>query len=397
MPAGTITLTNNSTAVTGAGTSFTTELKPNDFLVAVVGGVTYTLGVNSITSNTALVLKTAYNGPSTTGLAWTPIPNGALVGITAQVAADVAKAIRGLNLDKANWQQVYSGTGNITVNLPDGSSYTGPSWGNITTLLGGKANSSDLGDSATRNVGKTSGTVAAGNDSRFSSVDGMSGGTISTTVTMPGIELISGVPYIDFHYGSSTDDFTSRLYMPDSVALSLNGRMFDAMYSYRSRRGITGTALTVNPWNFYWSGTGLEAWVASSQVGTVAFTSSDRRIKEDIEYINTPNDDLAAVLSWKPVNYRLAKRGPVDRSSIKRGFIAQDLQELTPLTVLGEVKEGDENLPAAEVVDILSLDQMALISYMQGAIQAQQKMIDDQVTLLTELQNRMKALDGLDA
>ncbi|WLS77353.1 hypothetical protein Q3V30_12730 [Erwinia pyri] len=141
MPAGTIALTNNSTAVTGSGTAFTTELKANDFLVSVVGGVTYTLGVDSVTSDTALVLKTAYNGPAASGLAWTPIPNGTLVGITAQVAADVAKAIRGLNLDKANWQQVFSGTGDITVNLPDGSSFTGPAWSGITTILNNKANS----------------------------------------------------------------------------------------------------------------------------------------------------------------------------------------------------------------------------------------------------------------
>jgi len=139
MPAGTIALTNNSTAVTGTGTSFTTELKANDFLVAVVGGVTYTLGVDSVTSNTALVLKTVYDGPAASGQAWTPIPNGTLVGITSQIAADVAKAIRGLNQDKANWQQVFSGTGNITVNLPDGSSFTGPAWNSFTTALGQKA------------------------------------------------------------------------------------------------------------------------------------------------------------------------------------------------------------------------------------------------------------------
>ena len=139
MPAGTITLTNNSTAVTGAGTSFTTELKANDFIVAVVGGVTYTLGVQSVASATSLTLITAYNGPTTSGVAWAAVPNAALVGITAQVAADVAKAIRGLNLDKANWQQVYSASGNITVTLPDGSQYSGPSWNSITTSLNNKA------------------------------------------------------------------------------------------------------------------------------------------------------------------------------------------------------------------------------------------------------------------
>ncbi|MBJ8946701.1 tail fiber domain-containing protein, partial [Citrobacter freundii] len=38
MSAGTLTLTNNSAAVTGSGTAFTTELVAGDFIVANVGG-----------------------------------------------------------------------------------------------------------------------------------------------------------------------------------------------------------------------------------------------------------------------------------------------------------------------------------------------------------------------
>lgn len=162
MPAGTIKLTNNSAAVTGTGTSFTTELAANDFLVAVVGGVTYTLGVKSVESNTGLTLAAAYNGPTTTGLAWTPVPNATLVGITAQVAADVAKAIRGMNLDKANWQQVFSGTGNITVTLPDGSQFTGPAWSAITALLNNKAAKGDNNDITSLSALTTAISVAQG-------------------------------------------------------------------------------------------------------------------------------------------------------------------------------------------------------------------------------------------
>lgn len=135
MPAGTIVLTNKSAAVTGSGTAFSNELKPNDFLVAVVGGVTYTLGVKSVASDTTLTLNKAYDGPDASGLAWAPVPNAALVGITSQVAADVARAIRGLNMDKANWQQVFSEDRNITVILPDGSTFTGPSWLRVVELL----------------------------------------------------------------------------------------------------------------------------------------------------------------------------------------------------------------------------------------------------------------------
>ncbi|HGX3211692.1 TPA: phage tail protein, partial [Serratia marcescens] len=64
--------------------------------------------------------------------------------ITAQLAAETAKALRGLNLDKNNWQQVFSGTGNITVTLPDGSTYTGPAWNSFTSALNLKADKTEL-------------------------------------------------------------------------------------------------------------------------------------------------------------------------------------------------------------------------------------------------------------
>lgn len=144
MPAGTITLTNGSNAVTGSGTNFTSELRVNDFIVAVVGGVTYTLGVQAIASATSLTLTNAFNGPTTSGSAWTAVPNAALVGITAQVAADVAKAIRGFNFDKVNWQKIFSSDNSVTVTMPDLMQFTGPSWGYMATQFGNKANTADV-------------------------------------------------------------------------------------------------------------------------------------------------------------------------------------------------------------------------------------------------------------
>lgn len=128
MPAGILTLTNNSAVVKGTGTAFNTELKAGDFIVSVVGGVTYTLPVKTVDSATQATLIKAYDGPTQAGAAWYAVPRDAMNTITAQLAAETAKALRGLNLDKNNWQQVFSGTGNITVTLPDGSSFTGPAW-----------------------------------------------------------------------------------------------------------------------------------------------------------------------------------------------------------------------------------------------------------------------------
>lgn len=179
MSAGTIALTNNSANVTGTGTAFTTDLKAGDFIVVIVGGVTYTLGVKTITSATALTLITAYGGPTATGNAWTAVPNATLVGITAQVAADVAKAIRGLNLDKANWQKIFSSDPSVTVTRPDLSTFTGPSWGSLSDSLAGKA------DTTTVNA-----KAAKGANSDITSLSGLTtalsiaqGGTGATTAS----------------------------------------------------------------------------------------------------------------------------------------------------------------------------------------------------------------------
>lgn len=139
MSAGTLTLTNNSAAVTGSGTAFTTELAAGDFIVVTVGGIPYTLAIKTVNSNTSLTLVSSYTGPTQAGAAWYAVPRVAMNLVTAALVAQSAEALRGLNYDKQNWQSIFSGTGNVTVTLPDGSSFTGPAWNSFTTALNGKA------------------------------------------------------------------------------------------------------------------------------------------------------------------------------------------------------------------------------------------------------------------
>lgn len=136
--AGTLILTNNSTTVNGSGTSFTTGVSVGGFLVASVGGTVFTLGIKSIESNTSLTLQVAYNGPSTNGIVFDYVPMATLNLITSGLAAQLAYAVRGFNLDKNNWQQLFTANGNITVTLPDGTTSIGPSWKSLVTSLDGK-------------------------------------------------------------------------------------------------------------------------------------------------------------------------------------------------------------------------------------------------------------------
>ncbi|MGX4896514.1 phage tail fiber protein [Enterobacter roggenkampii] len=179
MSAGTITLTNGSAIVGGSGTSFATELAAGDFIVSTVGGVDYTLPVKTVDGNTQVTLVSNFTGPTQSGAAWSAVPRVALNMVTAALVAQSAEALRGLNYDKQNWQQVYSAAGNITVNLPDGTTFTGPSWkylsdnmatksggavpvnqgGTGSTTASGARTNLGLGTSATKDTGTTSNDV----------------------------------------------------------------------------------------------------------------------------------------------------------------------------------------------------------------------------------------------
>lgn len=134
MSAGTLTLTNKSDAVKGTGTTFT-AMKAGDFIVVSIGGTPYTLTVKSITSDTQLTLISKFTGPTQSGLAWHDVPREAQSLITAALATQTVEALRGQNLDKDNWQQVFSVSDDITITLKDGSQFTGPSWLKIVDLL----------------------------------------------------------------------------------------------------------------------------------------------------------------------------------------------------------------------------------------------------------------------
>ncbi|WP_260864245.1 phage tail protein [Citrobacter sp. Marseille-Q6884] len=135
----------------------TTELAAGDFIVATVGGVPYTLPVKTVTNNTALTLVSNFTGPTQSGSAWSAVPRLALNMVTAALVAQSAEALRGLNYDKQNWQQVFSGTGNITVRLPDQSEFSGPSWKYLSDNMATKS-----GGAVPVNQGGTGATDAAG-------------------------------------------------------------------------------------------------------------------------------------------------------------------------------------------------------------------------------------------
>lgn len=138
---------------------------------------------------------------------------------------------------------------------------------------------------------------------------------------------------------------------------------------YRTSRGASGVAGS-NSFNYYWTGSVLEAWIDSTQVGNVSLASvSDKGLKEDITYKDIGNS-LVEVKSWKPATFRMKKRGIIPQSDIKLGFIANDLALTSHECVTGKGLpddydiEKDPNNP-----DAYQLDQVAMIAKLTMAIQ----------------------------
>ena len=137
MSAGTLKLTNNSTAVVGTSTLFTTDLKPGDFITATIGGVLYTLPVDTVTSNTAATLVSPFTGPTTTGAAWAAVPRKTMNQVTAELVNQSTAAIRALLAEKGNWMNFYTAPGDISIQPGDSApAVSGPGWQKMAGLVG---------------------------------------------------------------------------------------------------------------------------------------------------------------------------------------------------------------------------------------------------------------------
>lgn len=407
MSAGTLTLTNNSAAVAGSGTAFTTEVAAGDFIVVTVGGVPYTLPVKSVESGTALTLVSNFTGPTQSGAAWSAVPRVALNMVTAALVAQIDEALRGLNYDKQNWQQFFTADGDVTIKLPDTSQTTGPSAKKLINSVADKADKVDGvvpkeqgGTGLSQPFGDKEGQFCQGSDSRLNTINGKTGGQINSGVNLAwgtdgvfshslAFDVIPGQEAARLR-GSRADftDGTNRVVLNlDSVG----GRKttFYPSGGVICKAGIDAEYPTLNSYfiSYAWGDIGL--WIDSTRMGAIQLTNtSDRHLKKEIKYLSDKNvmGELSAattalneVMEWKPATFRFKKRGIIPESETKLGFIANDLVVTSPECVKGKgLEDGyDEN----DTTDAYSLDETAMIAKLTLSIQELQKQI-------TELQGR---------
>lgn len=390
MSAGTLTLTNNSAAVAGSGTVFTTEVATGDFIVVTVGGVPYTLPIKSVESGTALTLVSNFTGPTQSGAAWSAVPRVALNMVTAALVAQSAEALRGLNYDKQNWQLLFSANGNITVRLPDNSEFTGPSWkylaDNMATKsdgavpvnqggTGGKTKEDartnlGLGNSSTRNIGTVTGTVAAGDDPRLNTVNGQTSGVVKGDFFSLDNSYGHITQLLTYNTGTAGTHFGGMsMKRPNSQGWILS-QYTTTDYEVQSVTiGIDAPGANVN-WIFNRNGQATGTWV----------NNSDSRIKKDIKPILDP---LVAMKKIRGCSWTR-----LDSGVTGFGFIAQEVQEVFPEAVhdFGQSMTMEDG---KEVENVLSVDTSGVSAALHHeAILALMVEIE-------ELKTEMKSLTGV--
>ena len=161
-----------------------------------------------------------------------------------------------------------------------------------------------------------------------------------------------------------------------AAELTVNGHIA-AVSGYLCHAGASAGLSFGNVFNFFWSGSSLQAWIDSTNIGNVTVTS-DYRIKRNIE--TQTAEALSRVMQLRPVTYQMADYGTMFKASddIKEGFIAHELAAVIPSAVDGEKDAPDQ-------IQSLRID--ALVAVLTKAIQEQQ-------AIITALTARIAALEA---
>ncbi|PYD92626.1 tail fiber domain-containing protein [Pseudomonas syringae pv. pisi] len=411
---GTVAVTQNSTTVTGTGTTFTSSRIGDAFN----GPDGRRYEVFNIISETVLAILPAYMGATVSGAAYFIEPvqgypkaladafntvnqrwgnTLAALGTTGNYdMLPLAKGGTGRTDGRAlfsevgvqqpsalyNVQGLYmgwnatAGEGHFIVNRGGGAGgYTWRSVNGANTASGPTMSYSyegllsvpqlSLGTALSVASGGTGGTTQATARAGLGFVAGQS-------ITVGSMELIGPSPYLDFHFNNTASDYDVRMINDSAGSLTLIGRF--GCYGMKCRTGLSGSSGSL-VYNYNWTGSNIDAYIDNTYVGTLTLFTSDYRIKKFVKTLSdkrerpgnsAPSLFLDRIDAYRVVTFQKKIFGAVfsGDGTTYQGLIAHEAQEVNPLAVTGEKDGADENGNAR----IQQLDPMALITDLMGAV-----------------------------
>ena len=153
--------------------------------------------------------------------------------ISDQLAADIHNAFNKYYTDLTNQDQIFFGVGDVQITKQDGTTATVRSWNKVigsvdTAAQRGAANTFTGNQTITGNLNLT-GTIET------------PGGITGNGGNFSYLKLTHATPYIDFHHGKSTDDYTHRIITEDGALAIMPG------LRVRGGFGLYGTGTVYGP------------------------------------------------------------------------------------------------------------------------------------------------------
>ncbi|MEP8487981.1 tail fiber domain-containing protein, partial [Enterobacter asburiae] len=342
---GTIAISGNT--LTGAGTNFTAAgtLIRNGCTVIALTSPPQVFQITAIGGATSLTVTPAANPAIPAGTKYSILLSDSLS--VDGLAQDIAETFTMYQRYMSGFADVMNGTTDVTITI-NGVAVTVPgqkslakkgansditSLSGLTTALSisqggtgdktaaGARTNLGLGNSATRDVGTTAGTVAAGDDSRLNTVNGKTGGTLTspslfTSAFNSGAGNKVGIQSFDTGSVGGVIGRSSFQYFNDTAYIG-------------ARRGggydIQDIAIGIDKANGTYTN-----WVLSAGGNATAnngswVNNSDRRIKTNTRPIESPLEKMKMLrgYTWERL----------DNAPPGQGFIAQELMEVIPTAV----------------------------------------------------------------
>lgn len=346
---GTITGAAGARVINGSGTQWA-----NNLYGVTVGSVLMIYGAGTVDAYqiTKVVSNTQVEVSRALAKAVSNVSYGIITSETASTASFSNQLIETMDYYRRNvlaWQKIVTETGDVTITAPDGTTVTVPSMKGIRADLDKKANKDDLGNSSSRNVGSTAGTVAAGDDKRLNTIDGKSGGKVSSRIVFDGawngvkIENQTSNSYVSmYEYASTAPIFTdirnnsdgqfyplwvSKYYYPGTHAGAFWGGLLVEKTSpsfitgFTNEKGVTHGLIKQ-------SRDGDLEWIRNISCVSLS-QASDRDLKDGVENIE---DALSKVLKLNGVTFIWKESGLPSA-----GVIAQEVKEVLPESISSQV------------------------------------------------------------
>lgn len=342
---GTIAISGNT--LTGTGTNFTAAgtLIRNGCTVIALTSPPQVFQITAIGGATSLTVTPAANPAIPAGTKYSILLSDSLS--VDGLAQDIAETFTMYQRYMSGFADVMNGTTDVTITI-NGVAVTVPgqkslakkgansditSLSGLTTALSisqggtgdktaaGARTNLGLGNSATRDVGTTAGTVAAGDDSRLNTVNGKTGGTLTssslfTSAFTPNAGNRVGIQSFDTGTVGGVIGRASFQYFNDAGYIG-------------ARRGgstaIQDVAIGIDKANGTWV-----TWIFSEGGNATAnngswVNNSDRRIKTNTRPIESPLEKMKMLrgYTWERL----------DNAPPGQGFIAQELMKVIPTAV----------------------------------------------------------------